>query len=57
MDTPCNDPLLSLSIQDNEQVSVEDKKEYGHWQKVFTVVTPSLSIEDNEQVLVEDRKE
>ena len=36
-------PLLSLSIEDNEQVSVEERKELdGNWQKVFAVVTSPL---------------
>ena len=54
MGTPCNDPLLSLSIQDNEQVLVEDKTLA---KKYLLSLHSSLSIVDNEQVLVEDRKE
>ena len=34
--------LLSLSTEDNEQVSIEERKELGNWQKVFAVVTSRL---------------
>ena len=48
----------SLSIEDNEQVLVEERKELGSWQKsICCYAITSLSIEDNDQVLVKERKE
>ena len=49
----------SLSVEDNEQVSVEERKELGNCmaKSICCCDLTSLSIEDNYQVLVEERKE